>query len=132
VYEYILMLFSLLVYLLRSRFMNKYFLLIAVLQLWPLITPVSPVSTWGPLLAIFTVSATKEAWDDYGRYCSDKEFNEKHVWVVKDGSKTCVCFLLSYFLICPLTYSNSFWVKFDTYFYMEVYSAQISLFAITA
>jgi len=73
-----------------SRFMNKYFLLIAVLQLWPLITPVSPVSTWGPLLAIFTVSATKEAWDDYGRYCSDKEFNEKHVWVVKDESKTCI------------------------------------------
>ncbi|XP_024378284.1 phospholipid-transporting ATPase 2 isoform X3 [Physcomitrium patens] len=71
-----------------SRFMNKYFLLIATLQLWPLITPVSPVSTWGPLLAIFAVSATKEAWDDYGRYCSDKEFNEKLVWVVKNGVKT--------------------------------------------
>lgn len=71
-----------------SRFMNKYFLLIAVLQLWPLITPVSPVSTWGPLIVIFSVSATKEAWDDYGRYCSDKEFNDKIVWVVKNGVKT--------------------------------------------
>jgi phospholipid-translocating ATPase len=71
--------------------MNKYFLLIAVLQLWPLITPVSPVSTWGPLIVIFSVSATKEAWDDYGRYCSDKEFNDKIVWVVKNGVKTQVC-----------------------------------------
>ena len=71
--------------------MNKYFLLIAILQLWPLITPVSPVSTWGPLIVIFAVSATKEAWDDYGRYCSDKEFNEKIVWVVKKGVKTQVC-----------------------------------------
>lgn len=76
--------------------MNKYFLLIATLQLWPLITPVSPVSTWGPLLAIFAVSATKEAWDDYGRYCSDKEFNEKLVWVVKNGVKTRVCHRLPF------------------------------------
>ncbi|XP_057852337.2 phospholipid-transporting ATPase 2 isoform X2 [Cryptomeria japonica] len=70
-----------------SRFMNKYFLLIACLQLWPLITPVNPASTWGPLLIIFAVSATKEAWDDYNRYLSDKQANEKKVWVVKKGIK---------------------------------------------
>ncbi|KAH9325750.1 hypothetical protein KI387_005928, partial [Taxus chinensis] len=69
------------------RFMNKYFLLIACLQLWPLITPVNPASTWGPLLFIFAVSATKEAWDDYNRYISDKQANEKKVWVVKKGIK---------------------------------------------
>ncbi|KAH7683027.1 P-type ATPase subfamily IV protein [Dioscorea alata] len=67
------------------RFMNQYFLLIACLQLWPLITPVNPASTWGPLIFIFAVSATKEAWDDYNRYLSDKQANEKEVWVVKDG-----------------------------------------------
>uniref|UniRef100_A0A166FRT8 Uncharacterized protein n=1 Tax=Daucus carota subsp. sativus TaxID=79200 RepID=A0A166FRT8_DAUCS len=70
-----------------SRFMNQYFLLIACLQLWPLITPVNPASTWGPLLFIFAVSATKEAWDDYNRYVSDKKANEKQVWVVKKGVK---------------------------------------------
>ncbi|XP_047337355.1 phospholipid-transporting ATPase 2 isoform X2 [Impatiens glandulifera] len=70
-----------------SRFMNQYFLLIACLQLWPLITPVNPASTWGPLILIFAVSATKEAWDDYNRYLSDKKANEKEVWVVKDGIK---------------------------------------------
>ncbi|KAL8158522.1 hypothetical protein V2J09_000059 [Rumex salicifolius] len=70
-----------------SRFMNQYFLLIACLQLWPLITPVNPASTWGPLIFIFAVSATKEAWDDYNRYLSDKKANEKEVWVVKQGIK---------------------------------------------
>ncbi|KAI4322704.1 hypothetical protein L6164_022373 [Bauhinia variegata] len=70
-----------------SRCMNQYFLLIACLQLWPLITPVNPASTWGPLIFIFAVSATKEAWDDYNRYLSDKKGNEKEVWVVKKGIK---------------------------------------------
>ncbi|KAF1886408.1 hypothetical protein Lal_00045640 [Lupinus albus] len=70
-----------------SRFMNQYFLLIACLQLWPLITPVNPASTWGPLIFIFAVSASKEAWDDYNRYLSDKKANEKEVWVVRKGVK---------------------------------------------
>ncbi|KAG9439248.1 hypothetical protein H6P81_019413 [Aristolochia fimbriata] len=70
-----------------SRFMNQYFLLIACLQLWSLITPVNPASTWGPLIFIFAVSATKEAWDDYNRYLSDKQANQKEVWVVKEGIK---------------------------------------------
>ncbi|KAL6556644.1 Alanine aminotransferase 2 [Orobanche gracilis] len=70
-----------------SRFMNQYFLLIACLQLWSLITPVNPASTWGPLIFIFAVSATKEAWDDYNRYLSDKIANEKEVWIVRQGSR---------------------------------------------
>ncbi|XP_021894272.1 phospholipid-transporting ATPase 2 [Carica papaya] len=70
-----------------SRFMNQYFLLIACLQLWSLITPVNPASTWGPLIFIFSVSASKEAWDDYNRYISDKKANEKEVWVVRQGIK---------------------------------------------
>lgn len=70
-----------------SRFMNQYFLLIACLQLWSLITPVNPASTWGPLIFIFAVSASKEAWDDYNRYLSDKKANEKEVWVLKQGIK---------------------------------------------
>ncbi|KAJ4980550.1 hypothetical protein NE237_031387 [Protea cynaroides] len=69
------------------RFMNIYFLLIACLELWSLITPVSPATTWGPLILIFAVSATKEAWDDYNRYLLDKQANEKEVWVVKQGVK---------------------------------------------
>eukprot|EP00897_Mesotaenium_endlicherianum_P004761 jgi/Mesen1/4312/ME000022S03601 len=71
-----------------GRFMNKYFLLVACLQLWPAITPVNPASTWGPLTVILIVSATKEAWDDYHRHKQDKVANEKIVWVVKNGSLT--------------------------------------------
>lgn len=48
--------------------MNLYFLLIACLQLWSLITPVDPASTWVPLGFIFAVSAIKEAIDDLSRY----------------------------------------------------------------
>ena len=70
-----------------SRFMNQYFLLIACLQLWSLITPVNPASTWGPLIFIFAVSASKEAWGDYNRALSDKKANEKEVWIVKHGLK---------------------------------------------
>lgn len=44
---------------------------------------------------IFAVSASKEAWDDYSRYCSDKEFNEKIVRVVKKGVEISVCLFLS-------------------------------------
>ncbi|KAG6722658.1 hypothetical protein I3842_03G171400 [Carya illinoinensis] len=73
-----------------SRLMNQYFLLIACLQLWSLITPVNPASTWGPLIFIFFVSATKEAWDDYNRYISDKKANEKEVWVVRQGIRKLV------------------------------------------
>ncbi|XP_041005255.1 phospholipid-transporting ATPase 2-like isoform X3 [Juglans microcarpa x Juglans regia] len=59
-------------------------------QLWPLITPVNPASTWGPLIFIFFVSATKEASDDYNRYISDKKANEKEVWVVRQGIRKLV------------------------------------------
>lgn len=75
------------IFFVSSRFMNQYFLLIACLQLWSLITPVNPASTWGPLIFIFAVSATKEAWDDYNRYLSDKKANEKEVWVVRKGTR---------------------------------------------
>lgn len=85
--------------------MNQYFLLIACLQLWSLITPVNPATTWGPLIFIFAVSATKEAWDDYNRYLSDKQANEKEVWVVKAGIRKQVQFftilsILGFFLLC--------------------------------
>jgi phospholipid-translocating ATPase len=51
---------------------------------------VNPASTWGPLIFIFAVSASKEAWDDYNRYLSDKKANQKEVWVVRKGVKKLV------------------------------------------
>jgi phospholipid-translocating ATPase len=65
--------------------MNQYFLLIACLQLFPAITPISPITTWVPLLVIFSVTAIKEAFDDYARYNSDKKFNNREYRVLRDG-----------------------------------------------
>lgn len=96
--------------------MNQYFLLIACLQLWSLITPVNPASTWGPLIFIFAVSATKEAWDDYNRFLSDKKANEKEVWVVKQGVKKHVCEIFlnpPFSLWCVFLFFSSNWKQID-------------------
>lgn len=67
--------------------MNLYFLFIACLQLWSYITPVDPLSTWGPLIVIFTISAIKEGVDDYNRYLSDKKANERLYYVLRNGNR---------------------------------------------
>lgn len=55
--------------------MNKYFLMIACLQLIRTITPVSPATTLGPLAIIFAISALKEAIDDRARWRQDRIAN---------------------------------------------------------
>jgi phospholipid-translocating ATPase len=67
--------------------MNRYFLLIGLLQLWPAITPVNPVTTLAPLAFIFMVSAVREAVDDYFRHRSDKKANEREVVVLREGRR---------------------------------------------
>ena len=39
-----------------SQHLNRYFLIIACLQLFSAITPVNPVTTWGPLIMILGLS----------------------------------------------------------------------------
>ena len=99
--------------------MNQYFLLIACLQLWSLITPVNPASTWGPLIFIFAVSATKEAWDDYNRYLSDKKANEKQVWIVRKGTKQHVW--KSYSLLNALGFRIDVFADFLIFFLSVIY-----------
>lgn len=64
--------------------MNAYFLLVACLQLSPTLTPVSPVTTWAPLIFIFALSALKEALDDIQRFRADKEANRRPYTVIRD------------------------------------------------
>jgi phospholipid-translocating ATPase len=40
--------------------MNIYFIIIACLQFWSIISPVNPIATWAPLLFLFAISALKE------------------------------------------------------------------------
>ncbi|KAJ4460846.1 phospholipid-transporting P-type ATPase [Paratrimastix pyriformis] len=66
--------------------MNIYFLIIGVLQLFPSITPVNPITTWLPIIIIFTLSALKELLDDIMRYRSDKRFNTRLVSICRNGT----------------------------------------------
>lgn len=65
--------------------MNRYFLFIAILQLFAELTPVNPLSTWIPLLLIFAISATREAIDDYRRWREDKKANGRPYTVYRKG-----------------------------------------------
>jgi hypothetical protein len=44
------------------RPLNLYFLLIACLQLWSEITPVNPLTTWGPLIFVLTLTAVRSRY----------------------------------------------------------------------
>lgn len=65
--------------------MNRYFLIIACLQLVAIITPVNPLTTWLPLAVIFGVTAVKEGLDDWGRRKADKSANGRVYAVVRGG-----------------------------------------------
>jgi phospholipid-translocating ATPase len=53
----------------------------------PTLTPVSPITTWVPLLIIFSISAIKEGLDDFRRYKADREANKRLYTVVRSGSE---------------------------------------------
>jgi hypothetical protein len=65
--------------------MNRYFLLIACLQLWSDVTPVNPITTWFPLILALALTALKSAYDDINRYLSDRKANRKKCKVVRNG-----------------------------------------------
>jgi phospholipid-translocating ATPase len=71
----------------HSQHMNRYFLLIAFLQLWSEITPVNPLTTWVPLACIFLVTSIKEGMDDWRRHKADQLANNRPVWVIRMGKK---------------------------------------------
>jgi len=62
-----------------SRIANLYFLLIAVLQLIPGLSPTHWFTTVVPLMFVLCVNAIKEIFDDYYRHKSDDEVNNRLV-----------------------------------------------------
>ena len=60
-----------------QRVANFYFLIMAVLASIPMISPVSPVSAWLPLIIVILISAVREALDDMSRGSSDREINAR-------------------------------------------------------
>eukprot|EP01125_Pyxidicula_operculata_P011525 TRINITY_DN3773_c0_g2_i1.p1 TRINITY_DN3773_c0_g2~~TRINITY_DN3773_c0_g2_i1.p1 ORF type:complete len:1031 (+),score=208.03 TRINITY_DN3773_c0_g2_i1:106-3198(+) len=59
------------------RVPNLYFLLMTILTLIPGVSPISPASSVLPFVLIVLVSALKEAYEDYRRWQSDNEYNNR-------------------------------------------------------
>lgn len=66
-----------------SLHMNQYFLLLAFLQLWPLVTPVNPITTWIPLSLIVGLGIMKETADDLLRFWRDRESNNMECTIIE-------------------------------------------------
>eukprot|EP00759_Apiculatamorpha_spiralis_P049677 PhF_6_TR44303/c1_g1_i1/m.68348/K01530/E3.6.3.1; phospholipid-translocating ATPase len=78
-----------------SRPLNRYFLLIAILQFINVIAPVNPLSTLLPLLFAFTITAIKEGFDDLQRHRQDNDMNNRTYIAWKDAATREECQRLS-------------------------------------
>lgn len=58
-----------------TRYANIYFLVVAVLQSIPVLSPLNPISSIAPLLFVISLSMIREAFEDLARYKSDLETN---------------------------------------------------------
>ncbi|XP_038049880.1 probable phospholipid-transporting ATPase IF isoform X2 [Patiria miniata] len=65
------------------RIANFYFLLVAVLQL-AIDSPVSPITSILPLIFVISVTAIKQAYEDWLRHKADNEVNKRPTQVVRD------------------------------------------------
>ena len=58
-----------------QRYANIYFLLIAILQSIPSISPLNPATAIAPLVFVLMVSMVREGFEDYERHVSDEKEN---------------------------------------------------------
>lgn len=65
-----------------KRLANVYFLIIAILQTIPQISPLSPATAWAPFIVVLAISMLREGnlsaysgYEDYQRIKSDHETN---------------------------------------------------------
>jgi magnesium-transporting ATPase (P-type) len=69
-----------------TRYANIYFLVIAVLQSIPRISPMNPSTAIAPLIFVLMISMVREGFEDYERHVSDERENEDKVLRYKDNS----------------------------------------------
>ncbi|XP_071524066.1 probable phospholipid-transporting ATPase IA [Panulirus ornatus] len=67
------------------RYANVFFLIIALLQQIPGVSPTGRYTTLVPLICILVVSAIKEIAEDIKRHRADDEINKREIEVLKDG-----------------------------------------------
>uniref|UniRef100_A0A3Q3J034 Phospholipid-transporting ATPase n=1 Tax=Monopterus albus TaxID=43700 RepID=A0A3Q3J034_MONAL len=68
-----------------QRVANAYFLVLLILQLIPEISSLSPFTTIVPLVLVLVITAIKDATDDYFRYKSDQQVNNRQSQVLIRG-----------------------------------------------
>lgn len=73
-----------------KRLANLYFLLTAIVQCIPQISPLDPFTAIGPLMLVLFIALVKEAYEDYKRRRNDKVINSNPAQVHRDGEWTTV------------------------------------------
>ncbi|XP_018428668.1 PREDICTED: phospholipid-transporting ATPase ID-like, partial [Nanorana parkeri] len=71
-----------------QRVANAYFVFLLILQLIPQVSSLSWFTTVVPLVLVLTVSAVKDATDDFYRHKSDNQVNNRTVQVLAKGGFT--------------------------------------------
>ncbi|KAK4292264.1 hypothetical protein Pmani_034959 [Petrolisthes manimaculis] len=74
-----------------QRLANFYFLCLLVLQLIPVISSLSPITTAVPLIGVLAVTGAKDAYDDFQRHRSDKQVNKRESRVLRNGQLVQEC-----------------------------------------
>ena len=57
------------------RVANLYFLSVAVISLFPTVSPIQPYTTWTPLTLVIGLSLLRKAVEDYKRHVQDRVQN---------------------------------------------------------
>ena len=71
-----------------KRLANLYFLITAVVQSIPQITPLDPFTAIGPLILVLVIAMIKEGYEDFKRRGNDKAVNNSVARVWRDGGWT--------------------------------------------
>ncbi|VVC36361.1 Hypothetical protein CINCED_3A000306 [Cinara cedri] len=68
-----------------QRLANFYFLCLMMLQMISIISSLTPITTSIPLVGVLTISAIKDAYDDYQRHANDDQVNNRISKTVRNG-----------------------------------------------
>lgn len=68
-----------------ARFANVYFLITAVIQSIPYVSPLNPFSAILPLIFVLGVSMVREGAEDYSRYRTDCQINDSKASILQNG-----------------------------------------------
>ena len=68
-----------------KRYANIYFLITAILQSIPQISPLSPFSAIAPVVFVIFLAVLREGYEDYLRHVSDNELNSSECNVYRNG-----------------------------------------------